>query len=204
MEPVTPRFEFRAFAQDFTAVTDKIQAHTDLEAPQESFDTYVVSRYVDDHNVKVRDGLLDVKILLQRHNDFEQWHPSLKEAFPLSAELLRKRLFPSLHIIAPKLQRHAYTVAQCFQELFWPNPYLSVAHVHKQRRRFTIDGVLGEVDTLQINGAAIASVAIEGTDIDALVAVQASLGLDVYENVNYVLALKRTMGILPIPAHYWC
>lgn len=204
MEEIIPRFEFRAFDQHLDEVAEKIRRlATEEEEVQESLDTYVVSKPNETYNVKVRDSLLDIKVLLQRRNGLEQWRPEVKEAFPVTAELLREQVFPALKVKTPPMERPRYTLPQCFQELIWPHEQLSVAHVFKRRARTTIGGCMAEIDHLEINGAALGSVALEGADAAEVAAVRSQVGLDVYENVNYVLALRRLLGLVPTPAYIW-
>ncbi len=50
------------------------------------------------------------------------------------------------------------------------------------------------------NGAAIRTAAVESEDPTAALAVLDTIGLGVFQNVNYVLALKRTVGMEPLGA----
>jgi hypothetical protein len=55
---------------------------------------------------------------------------------------------------------------------------------------------------LLVNGAAIKTVAVESEDIAMVLQTQEMLGLREYENVNYLLAIKRIIGMEPLPAWY--
>ena len=77
------RWEWRAFGDGFGGAEDRFG---EPERVQESDEVYLVSRLTD-ANVKVRDGLLDVKEL--EHVDtagLEQWAPVLKAEFPVAAD----------------------------------------------------------------------------------------------------------------------
>ncbi len=60
-------------------------------------------------------------------------------------------------------------------------------------------GVIAEIADLLINGAAIKTIAVESVDVEAVLKVKATLGLEEYENVNYILAIKRIIGMEPLP-----
>ena len=86
---------------------------------QESDELYLLSRDGAD-TVKVRDGLMDVKHL-ERVDDqgLEQWMPTMKSAFPLGAADIRS-VWAALGVIAPPLERSAYTLEQFLSELVHP------------------------------------------------------------------------------------
>ncbi len=69
----------------------------------------------------------------------------------------------------------------------------------KRRFAFTINGCIAEIAHLLINGAAIQTVAVELEDVDAVLKAMEMLGLTEYENVNYLLAIKRIIGMEPLP-----
>jgi hypothetical protein len=80
-----------------------------------------------------------------------------------------------------------------------PHPDLTAVHVFKRRFGFTINDCLAEIAELLINGAAIKTAAVESTDLEAILEVKRRLGLTDYENVNYLVAIKRIIGMLPAP-----
>lgn len=47
-----------------------------------------------DHNVKMRDGAVDIKRLVARRDGLEQWKPVVKKRFPLSLEFVVETLIP--------------------------------------------------------------------------------------------------------------
>src|SRR4029453_7408748 len=86
MNSIVPRWEWRAFGRSFGTAEESFAA-LDPERVQESDELYVLSKTVDE-NVKVRDGLLDVKQLEHVNPDgLEQWVPVMKEPFPLAAPM---------------------------------------------------------------------------------------------------------------------
>lgn len=199
LEIVIPRYEFRAFAQSFGRVIDEIRGCAAPEFIRESTDTYLVTAANDTHNVKLRYNKLDVKALIHVQQELEQWYPALKLDFPVEAGRISEEIFPNLKVQAPTLARETYTAEQFLQEAIWPHPEVRQARVFKQRFHFVIEECLVEINELLINGAAIRSVAVEATDAAAVLRVRDKVGLRPYENVNYLLAIKRILGLAPLP-----
>ena len=78
------RWEWRAFGDSFGDAEGRIGAHA-IERVDASDEVYLLSRR-SDASVKVRAGLMDVKLLQSVNEDgIEQWKPVLKAAFPLAA-----------------------------------------------------------------------------------------------------------------------
>lgn len=200
MPDVIPRFEFRAFAQQFGQVEDRIRGLGTCERIRESCETYIVSSVDAQSNTKVRDQLMDIKVLLRRDRELEQWMPRLKAAFPLPADLLVEQVFPAFGVPAPTLQRAQYTLAQLLEELVRPHPQLASARVFKRRFGFTVNGCTTELAELLVNGAAIRTTAVEAEDAERVLDTRKWLGLGEYENVSYPLALKRILGMEPTPS----
>ena len=82
----TPRFEFRSFAQNFGIVEQKIRMLSAVENIRESAEIYILSAKNDTHNIKIRNDVLDIKVLMQKKKGLEQWQPFMKHEFPISAE----------------------------------------------------------------------------------------------------------------------
>jgi len=200
---IIPRFEFRAFANTFGRVIDAIRSHSAPEFIRESTDTYLVTAVNDSQNVKLRYNQLDVKELMHVEQALEQWRPLLKLDFPVPANRILEEIFPALKASSPALPREIYSAAQFLAEVAQPHPEVKVARVFKQRFHFTIDGCRVEINELLINGAAIQSVAVESENVTAVLNVRDAVGLGPYENVNYLLAIKRIMGLAPLPDMLW-
>jgi hypothetical protein len=71
--------------------------------------------------------------------------------------------------------------------------------VLKRRFGYTINGCIGEIAELTINGAAIKTIALESLNVQAVLQAKEILELQEYENVNYLLAIKRILGMAPLP-----
>ena len=61
------------------------------------------------------------------------------------------------------------------------------------------DTCITELATVYINGALTRTVCLESADPDLVLETRSRLHLDVYENVNYLLAIKRVIGMVPLP-----
>ena len=200
MNKIIPRYEFRAFAQNFGMVETKMRKLSKCEIIRESPEVYIVSAANNENNTKIRDIKMDIKELVEKKHGLEQWNPRMKGEFPMQTEVIKNEVFPAFAVKEPEFTRDAYTLDQYLDELIIPHPELSAVKVFKRRFAFTINGCITEIAQLLINGAAIQTVAVELEDIDAILKAKEILGLNEYENVNYLLAIKRVIGMEPLPA----
>jgi hypothetical protein len=95
----------------------------------------------------------------------------------------------------PRVDREGYDFEQLVRELVVPNPCLHAVRVTKERHGFTINGCIVEIAELTLDGSPIRTVGVEMEDPAAVSETVALLGLDGFENVNYVRALKRFKGL---------
>ena len=165
------------------------------EQIRESSEIYIVSAANSENNTKIRDGKMDIKVFVEQREGLEQWNPRMKGAFPMPAETLRKEVFPAFGVGEPDLRREAYSLTEYLDEIIFPHPQLTAVDVCKLRFAFTVNGCIAETAQLLINGAAIRTVAVEHTDIGAILKAKEMLGLGEYENVNYLRAIKRIVGL---------
>jgi hypothetical protein len=199
MNTVIPRYEFRTFAQNFGLVEDKIRSLSHCEKYRESREIYVLSVDNNENNTKIRDDKMDIKVIVKEEQGLEQWAPRMKGEFPMIVETIRDEVFPALGVPVPRFKRSRYTLDQFQYELIRPHKDLSAAQVIKRRFGFTVSGCITEIADLLVNGAAIRTVAVESEDPEAVLHAMEILGLGAYENVNYLLAIKRIIGMEPVP-----
>ena len=189
---IVPRWEWRTFGDDFGEVERKLAA-TEPERVQESNETYVLS-VASDASVKVRDGLMDVKLLEEVDGDgLEQWRPTMKAEFPLAADGVRQ-VFDALAVPLPPLARDEYTVDQLVGELVEPDPRLRAVEVHKHRERFTVGGAMAELSEIRVAEGGRGTIAIESEDSSLVVAAVHELGLPLRPNVCLARGLKALVG----------
>lgn len=197
MNEIIPRFEFRTFAYDFGPTRDKIHHLATLQDIEEQTDVYLITRNNQSHSVKVRDGCLEIKYLIQKKDDLEEWRPIYQAAFPLTASQLCWELFTSLNIVAPDLGSDSYDEKEFWEELTKLQTSICLVHVIKHRFRFNYRSCNAEISNLWANGVPLQTIAMESEDDKTVLELRAKLGLQDYENVNYPLALQRMMGLTP-------
>ena len=95
MKEIVPRWEWRWFGHRFGPAESRLAALTP-GGVQQSSETYLLSG--DGDNVKVRDALMDIKVLREvNHDGLEQWTPVMKAGFPLPADEVTK-VFAALRL----------------------------------------------------------------------------------------------------------
>ena len=199
MSELIPRFEFRTFAQTFGLVAENIRRLSACHDISESVEQYLMTANLEDHNIKMRGGLLEIKRLVEEHQRLERWEPVVGEPFPVSRAFLSETLLPALHVGEVALERSDYSCSDLLDTVVWPRQDVWRACVWKRRSRFAIDNCPTEIDEVLINGAAICSVAVESKDVDAVLAMVDKLGLHDYENINYPRVIRRIMGLVLLP-----
>ena len=142
MAVIKPRWEWRWFGPRLGPAESRLAAMTPVGV-QESDETYLLSGAGD--NVKVRDALMDIKVLREVDRDgLEQWTPVMKAGFPLPATEVR-RVFTALHLDTPPLRRASYTLEEFINELAVPGGRIRAISVHKRRTRYSVGGCMAEL-----------------------------------------------------------
>jgi len=199
MDETGARYEFRVFAHDFGVVEEAIRGYARVARYRESLEVYIMSAGNDENNTKVRGGLMDIKVLVNRDRGLEQWNPRMKGEFPLPRHVIRDEVFPAFGVAVPDLKRDAYFFERYLHEIIGPHPDLAAVSVYKQRSGFDINGCTTELANVYINGALMRTACLESTDPDLVLETRTRLHLDDHENVNYLLAIKRVIGMAPLP-----
>lgn len=199
MNKIIPRYEFRTFAQNFGRVETRMREFSKCEMIRESSEIYIVSAANNENNTKIRDRKMDIKELVEQKQGLERWNPRMKAEFPMKLEVIQNQVFPAFSVEEPEFKRAEYTLRQYLNEIIMPHPRLLAVQVFKRRFAFSINGCITEIAHLLINGAAIQTVAVELEDVDAILKALEMLGLSEYENVNYLLAIKRIVSLAPLP-----
>ena len=193
MEKITPRWEYRVFADDLGAVEGSIRAYERTRV-LDSAEDYIICRS-SGNNVKIRDGVLDIKQLQNTNEDtLEQWMPVLKVGFACPAEEA-VRIFTAFGLPAPKMEREEYTYDQFIAEVVGGVEELAVVKVTKKRHGFMIREAIVEVAEVTFDGIPMKTAAAEHTDPALVMELVRELGLDAFPNVNYIKAMKRTVGM---------
>jgi exopolyphosphatase/guanosine-5'-triphosphate,3'-diphosphate pyrophosphatase len=189
--PITPRWEWRTFGESFggaEAVLSDLKPTDDAESDE----LYLLSEHGD--NVKVRDDLLDIKVLRQvDRRGLERWEPVMKAPFPLDAATVT-RVFEALHEPVPVLARSSYELDDLVMELIEPNPRVRALPVHKRRVRYRLGGCMSEISEITAGGRRTRTLAVESEDPAAVIAVVSDLGLRDRINTSVLRGLAALVG----------
>lgn len=190
---IIPRWEWRAFDKGFGESNNPFSAYSG-SGVKESDELYFLSS-VASENAKVRDGLIDIKILQQVNPaGLEQWKPVLKEGFPLPASGAKK-VFDMLGVDPPNFARPEYTLQQFADELMKPDQRLRAVSIHKKRARYNVEGCMAELTEVTAEGKTTHTVALESEDPARVIATVRKLGLDRCKNTSYPKGLKQLLGM---------
>lgn len=193
-----PRFEFRSFGQDFSAQHKKM-ARLSTPVPEKvwersSDEIYILSRTNDKNNTKIRDGKMDIKTYIQTVDGLEQWNPLMKGEFPISAKVLKEEVYPAFMVEAPEFTKDSYSFDE-FLAMVVENPDLQAVRVHKQRYGYMVNNTICEFGNVLINGAKVETINSESTELEDIKKTIADVGLQGVENINYLQAIKRIIGM---------
>lgn len=163
-----------------------------------SSETYLVSAS-SPHNVKIRDGLIEVKRLRRVSGDgLEQWSPTVRGHFPLSSADWHEVLD------ALGLADAGAGPALGLEELLGALPAgapVRRVDVVKRRSRLVLAGCPGEWVRLDIGGRRVVSLAFEHERVDTVREALAELHLDPHDNLSYPAAIKRLIGMPDLQPH---
>lgn len=202
-EQSKPRFEFRAFGQQFDEQIKKMNELSKVERIRDIYEVYLMTVGNTKNNIKIRHKMMDIKVLLDEKKGLELWEPYLVGEFPMKTEILVSEVFPALGVEAPKFDRKVYTLEQFLNELIHPDPDIVAVFTEKKRFAYTINNCICEVAEVLINGALIKTIAIESENVDDVIATKALLGFtEQIENVNYPLEIRRVIGYASRTDHH--
>jgi hypothetical protein len=193
---IVPRAEFRVFGQ---CLIEGVEARmwngktVLFQARKMPLETYFLSTRTDEANVKVRDGLLDIKTKVGETADgYEIFQPRGKFQFPVKREDLAKILSHLQVDVA--LPAESCTIDE-FIAIARAHPDLCPVTVEKMRYGFTIDGIICEYAQVWFNGAMVESACVESENYDGMRQVIEGLGLAGMPNTNYLRAAKKVVGM---------
>jgi exopolyphosphatase/guanosine-5'-triphosphate,3'-diphosphate pyrophosphatase len=198
MAEIRPRWEWRSFGQRFGPAEAQI-AKLSASAVQDSDELYLLSGA--GANVKIRDALMDIKVLRELNADgLEQWTPVMKAAFPLPAAELA-RVLQALGLPLPSSPESALpdglTQDAFIARFAAPGSPVRAVPVHKRRVRYTIGGCTSELSEVVADGRATRTLAVESEDAAAVIAAVRGLGLGDYLNTSYPKGLAALIDGTP-------
>jgi len=194
-----PRFEFRTFGQNFLKQQQRM-ARLSVPVPEKvwerrSEEIYIVSRTNDINNTKIRNGKMDIKTFVQAVDGLEQWNPLMKAEFPIPSDILNDKVFPAFQVKIPLLSKTVYPLPK-FLQMIAQHPDLQAVRVKKLRFGYMVNDTICETARVLINGALVTSINSESTEIDDIKKTITDIGLDGFENINYLQAIKRITGMV--------
>ncbi len=154
---IIPRWEWRTFGDRFGPAEAALAA-MEPTGVQESDELYLVAE--DGQNVKVRDALMDIKLLRETDADgLERWEPVMKAAFPITSDQLVD--VARALAIAPPADRDPWTLEDFLGAVSGSGGSIRAVAVHKRRVRYAVGGCTSEVTDVVADGRATRTIAIE-------------------------------------------
>jgi len=193
---ITPRAEFRIFGQGILDIVKKSmwKAQAKLFKVRESRETYFLSTATNEANVKVRDGLLDIKTKVgETENGYEIFQPRGKFQFPVGKAEVATILENML--VKVELTKDEYTLDD-FIAIVNAHPNLAAVSVYKKRFGFTVDGIICEYGIVEFNGAVLETACCESEDYEGMTKAITALEIGSFENRNYLKAAKSVIGMV--------
>lgn len=194
-EKIIPRAEFRVFGQGIIDIVglSMWKAQAKLFKIRQSKEVYILSRYTNEANVKIRDGLLDIKTKVgETEEGYEIFQPRGKFEFPVKKDELAIIIDSLLVPITPDKPTYSFDE---FLGLVDSHPDLTAVDVDKERYGFSVDGVICEYAEVLFNGAMIETACAESEDYAAMKKVIEKLEIADFDNTNYLIAAKRVVKI---------
>jgi exopolyphosphatase / guanosine-5'-triphosphate,3'-diphosphate pyrophosphatase len=190
---IVPRWEWRTFGTRFEAA-ERTFAALEPQGEQESDELYLLTE--SGPNVKIRDELIDVKVLEEVDGDgLQRWMPVLKTGFPVPVTEMAK-ILQTMGIDA-ELQRDAYTLDQFLTDVMEPDPSVRAVPVHKRRVRYAVGGAMAELSDVTVDGRSTRTIAVESEDPQAVVAAVDEAWLGDYLNTSYPEGLVAVLDGVP-------
>lgn len=195
-EKIIPRAEFRVFGHGIIErVKEKMwdAKATLFKARKMPEETYFLSLHTGTVNVKVRDGLLDIKTKTgETPEGYEIFQPRGKFQFPVQREELATIL---QHLqVNMALDKESYTLEE-FTNMARASSDLVPVKVEKMRYGFSVNGIISEYAQVWFNGAMVETACCESEDYAGIKAAVAALGLDELPNTNYLKAARQVVGM---------
>lgn len=197
-----PRFEFRTFGQDFEDA-HYLMSRLSATVPQKvwersSEEIYIVSKTNDINNTKIRDGKMDIKTYVQTVDGLEQWNPLMKGEFPMKKEVLVNEVFPAFQVDMPSFDKEEITKEE-FLAIIDQHADLQAVRVHKTRYGYMVNDTICEVGDILVNGAHVATINSESTEVEDIKKTLKDCELEGLENINYLQMIKRVIGWINKP-----
>lgn len=194
MEKIIPRWEWRTFGKDLLEGEKNIKEYGNARH-RESSEIYILSTNSND-NTKIRDELMDIKspVRINKETGLEQWTVLAKSAFPIHMNDL-VLVYKAFGLDLPYFEKDEYSYHEYLDFLIGQNENLRTVNVKKIRHGYLIDDAIVEIAEVKFDDIETKTIAVEHADPQLVLKTVKKLGLDKYENVNYIKAMKRTFGM---------
>src|SRR5262245_44031177 len=175
-------------------MTDDAFAAAEPSAVAESDEMYFLTGAPA--NVKIRDELIDIKVLRETDADgLQRWEPVLKRPYPLGPADLAA-VFDAMDIHDVPAATGDTSLAD-FQAIVDAHPAIRTVPVQKRRVRYTIGGCMAERSEIEAGGRKTLTIAVESTDKPAVLAAVETLGLADFLNWSYPEGLAALLDDEP-------
>jgi exopolyphosphatase/guanosine-5'-triphosphate,3'-diphosphate pyrophosphatase len=189
---IIPRWEWRTFGDRFGRA-DAAFGAMEPTGIQESDELYLLGQ--PDRNVKVRDALMDIKVLRETDaSGLERWEPVMKATFPLD-EATTAQVADALGIPVPTGSA-PWSLERFLDAVAVPGGIRPV-RAHKRRVRYRVNGCTSEVSEVRVGDRTVRTIAIESEDAAAVREAVRSVGLAGYRNVDYLEGLAALVDGSP-------
>jgi exopolyphosphatase/guanosine-5'-triphosphate,3'-diphosphate pyrophosphatase len=190
---IVPRWEWRTFREHFDAAEEALLQEATGPA-QESDERYLLSE--PDRNVKIRDDLLDVKVLREVDaQGLERWEPVMKATFPLAASDV-PGVVEAIGVDPSALPPGDHDLEGFLAAIEKAGTARAVV-VHKRRTRASLMGCMAEVAEVSAEGRSTRTIAVEAEDPAAVIAAIRELHLDGFVNTSYPKGLRAVIEDRP-------
>jgi exopolyphosphatase/guanosine-5'-triphosphate,3'-diphosphate pyrophosphatase len=194
MDAIVQRWEWRTFARSVAsadAVFDALPSTVET-----SEELYLLTP--DGDNVKVRDGLMDIKVLRETDTSgLQRWEPILKAPFPLD-EAAAMTVFQGLRRPLPDVPSDGLTLEAVLTAAGVGTPSgPRLVRVGKRRARYTVAECQAERSEFEVDGRRSTSIAVESPDPASVLAAVEALGLGDYVNLDVRTGLRLLVDEVP-------
>lgn len=201
-EQTPPRYEYRTFGHNFNE-TQRLMEKLTQPVPDDLKvrvfnEIYIVSKRADNINVKIKNELLDIKILINVQNKLERWNAVTKYEFPLKKDLIIGDILPQLKTDIPVLDKDELDLQE-FVSIAKRHKDLIPISIHKKRFAYLVNFTICEFADIMIGNDYLYTVAVESTDPNEVLTTVEQLDLNKLENINYIQAIKRLKGLVNKP-----
>jgi exopolyphosphatase / guanosine-5'-triphosphate,3'-diphosphate pyrophosphatase len=191
---IIPRWEWRVFGTSYATAEDAFSTLSP-GAVQDSDEIYLFSDV--DSNVKIRDWLMDIKLLREVDADgLQRWEPVMKQGFPLPREDVAT-VYDALGISTSPPDHDIASLDELLATLAESGNTVRAVRIHKRRTRYTLAGCMAELADLEADGQSTRTIAVESEDPSAVISAVRGLGLDGHLNTSYPRALSVLLEEAP-------